>query len=158
MADQPHRGGLGLVKEQKHAPKEALDATPLPEFVCGPGGRQTGAVLLSLGMEGGSPRPPAGWHGTGMNVDLPQHSLTRIDELVGNTSPPDHHLPAIHLDRVITHGKSSMALQDHKEHYIRMLVQSGAFTRRRLHPEKRNRDPSMFSSLKHMGRRAALWK
>ena len=38
------------VKEQKHAPKEALSATPLPEFVCGPGGRQAGAVLLLLGV------------------------------------------------------------------------------------------------------------
>jgi hypothetical protein len=35
--------------------------------------------------------------GTGMNVDLPQRSLTRIDELVGNTSRPDHDMPAIHF-------------------------------------------------------------
>src|SRR6266699_1175016 len=90
--------------------------------------------------------------GTGMNVNLPQRSLTRIDERVGNTSRPDHDMPAIHFERALTHGKSSMTLQDHKDLFIRMLVQSGALPRRRLHPEKRNGDTSMFSSLKHMAR------
>jgi hypothetical protein len=33
-----------------------------------------------------------------------------------------------------------------------MLVQPGALTRRRLHPEKRNGDAAMFTSLKHMAR------
>src|SRR6266516_2866535 len=61
-------------------------------------------------------------------------------------------MPAIHFSRAITHGKSSMTLQDHKDLFIRMLVQSGALTRRRLHPEKRNGDTSMFSSLKQMAR------
>jgi hypothetical protein len=33
MADQPHRGGRGLVKEQRDATKEAFDGTALAEFL-----------------------------------------------------------------------------------------------------------------------------
>src|SRR5436305_1059304 len=87
-----------------------------------------------------------------MNVDLPQRSLAGIDELVRNASRPDHDVPVIYLYRMIPHGKGSMTLQDHKDLFIRMLVQSRALTRRRLHPEKRNGDTSMFSSLKQMAR------
>jgi hypothetical protein len=39
-----------------------------------------------------------------------------------------------------------------------MLMQSGTLARGSVHPEKRNGNSSMFSSLKHMERRAALWK
>src|SRR5437762_10218000 len=87
-----------------------------------------------------------------MNVDLPQRSLAGIDELVRNASRPDHDVPVIYLYRMIPHGKGGMALQDHKDLFIGMLVQSGALTRRRLHPEKRNGNASMFSSLKQMAR------
>ena len=52
MADQPYRGGRGLVKEQEDAAQKAFDRTALAQFVLGPGGRQAGAVLLPLGIPG----------------------------------------------------------------------------------------------------------
>jgi len=38
------------MKEEKNASKEALDATAFPEFFFGPGRRETGAILLTLGI------------------------------------------------------------------------------------------------------------
>src|SRR5438093_2178 len=40
------------MKEEKDAAKEAFDATALAQFLFGPGGRQAGAVLLTLGVPG----------------------------------------------------------------------------------------------------------
>jgi hypothetical protein len=87
-----------------------------------------------------------------MNVDLPQRSLAGINELVGNAGRPDHDVPPIHFYRVTTHGKGGMALQDHEDLFIRMLVQFGTLARGSLHPEKRDGNAAMLTSLKHMVR------
>jgi hypothetical protein len=89
---------------------------------------------------------------TGMNSDLPKCSFARIDELVGNACRPDHNVPTIYFYRVITHSKGCMSLQDHKDLFIRMLVQFRTLARRSLHPEKRNGNASMFTPLKQMAR------
>ena len=52
MADQPDRGGRGLVKEQEDAAKKAFDRTALAKFLFRPGGRQAEAVLLPFGIPG----------------------------------------------------------------------------------------------------------
>src|SRR5216684_4912832 len=44
-----------------------------------------------------------------------------------------------------------MTLLDHKDLFIRLLVQPGATARGSLHPEKRNGNASMFPSLKEIG-------
>jgi hypothetical protein len=41
------------MKEEKDAAKEAFDAAALAQLLFGPGGRQAGAVLVALGVEGG---------------------------------------------------------------------------------------------------------
>jgi len=38
------------MKEEKHAPKEALEAAPFAKLFLGPGGRQAGTVLLVFGI------------------------------------------------------------------------------------------------------------
>jgi hypothetical protein len=38
------------VKKEKHASKEALDATSFAQFFFGPGGRQAGTILLIFGI------------------------------------------------------------------------------------------------------------
>ncbi len=38
------------MKEEKNAAKEAFDGTTLAQFLFGPGGRQAGALLLTLGI------------------------------------------------------------------------------------------------------------
>jgi hypothetical protein len=52
MVDQPERGGQSLVKKQEDAAKEAFNGTAFAQFLLGPGGRQTAAVLLLFGIPG----------------------------------------------------------------------------------------------------------
>src|SRR5215469_7852683 len=52
MVDQPQRGGRGLVEEQEDAAKEAFNGTAQALFGFGPGGRQTGAILLTFRVPG----------------------------------------------------------------------------------------------------------
>ncbi len=40
------------MKEEEDAAKEAFDATTFAQFLFGPSGRQTGAILLPLGVPG----------------------------------------------------------------------------------------------------------
>jgi hypothetical protein len=47
------RGGQSLAKKQKNAAKEAFNGAALAQLLFRPGGRQTGAVFLAFGVEGG---------------------------------------------------------------------------------------------------------
>ena len=42
------------MEEEKNATKEPFDPTPFAQLLFGPCGRQTGAIFLAFGMEGGS--------------------------------------------------------------------------------------------------------
>src|SRR5258708_32307102 len=44
------RGGALQMEEEKHASKEAFDATAFAQLLFGPGGRQTGTVFLAFGI------------------------------------------------------------------------------------------------------------
>jgi hypothetical protein len=46
------------MEEEKHAPKEAFDATAFAQLLFGPGGKQTGTVFLAFGIPRGTATAP----------------------------------------------------------------------------------------------------
>lgn len=56
------------MKKEENPAKEAFDGAAFAQFLCGPGGRQAGAVLLALGVPGD-------------NGDCSQRGMNPVDEL-----------------------------------------------------------------------------
>jgi len=50
------------MEEKKNATEEPFDPTAFAQLLFGPRGRQTGAIFLAFGMEGGSRLPRPRWH------------------------------------------------------------------------------------------------
>src|SRR5947209_126707 len=95
-----------------------------------------------------NPRSDGLW--TRMNSDDPQDPRARLSELVRYVGWPDQDVSSSDFYRALPHRKGGLALQDEKDLIIGMEVESGAFIRRELHPEKRNGNAFIVLSLKQI--------
>jgi hypothetical protein len=87
---------------------------------------------------------------TRMKSDYPQDPLASVAELVRHIGWPDHDVSSSDFYRALPQSKGGLALQDHKDLCIGVEVESRAFIRGELHPEKRNGNASIGPSLKQV--------
>lgn len=84
--------------------------------------------------------PDGGEAVAGMDVDLPEHPGTGVDEGVRQAGRRDHDLAAGDLDRLLPEGVDGMALDHHEHFLIVMPVQLRPLSWLELDPDERDAD------------------
>src|SRR5438874_2277492 len=112
------------MKEEEDTAKEAFNRTAFAQFLFGPGGWQTGAVLLSLGI------PRNDRHGSQRGVDP-------VDELkapIGGIQADDAWTKAIETDGQFQQGAGKGSIMTVGRGDQEMHGQTGAATKQGMHP------------------------